>query len=60
MRNLELVRRIAIEEGGAFDAVVSNHWEEGGKGALDLAKAVVRASEQPVNFKFLVSLGLAD
>ena len=28
---LELVRKVAIEEGGAFDAVVSNHWEEGGK-----------------------------
>jgi methylenetetrahydrofolate dehydrogenase (NADP+)/methenyltetrahydrofolate cyclohydrolase/formyltetrahydrofolate synthetase len=53
---LELVRKMSVEEGGAFDAVVSNHWEEGGKGALDLAKAVVRAAEQPVNFKFLYPL----
>jgi formate--tetrahydrofolate ligase len=30
---------------GAFDAVVANHWEEGGKGAVDLARAVVAASD---------------
>ena len=53
---LELVRKMSIEGGGAFDAVVCNHWEEGGKGALDLAKAVVRAAEQPANFKFLYPL----
>ena len=53
---LELVRKMSIEEGGAFEAVVSNHWEEGGLGALDLAKAVVRAAEQPVSFKFLYPL----
>jgi len=53
---LELVRRMAIEEGGAYDAVVSNHWEEGGAGALNLAKAVVKAAEQPADFKFLYPL----
>ena len=53
---LEMVRKMSMEEGGAFDAVVCNHWEEGGNGALDLAKAVVRAAEQPVNFKFLYPL----
>ena len=53
---LELVRRMAIEEGGAYDAVVSNHWEEGGAGALDLAKAVVKAAEQPAKFDFLYPL----
>jgi len=53
---LELVRKMSIEEGGAFEAVVCNHWEEGGLGALDLAKAVVRAAEQPVSFKFLYPL----
>ena len=41
---LELVRKMAIEEGGAYDAVVSNHWEEGGAGALNLAKAVGQCS----------------
>ena len=53
---LELVRKVAIEEGGAFDAVVSNHWEEGGKGAVTLAEAVVKASEQKSDFKFLYPL----
>jgi formyltetrahydrofolate synthetase len=53
---LELIRKIAIEEGGAFDAVISNHWEEGGKGAAALAESVVRAAEQPSDFKFLYPL----
>ncbi len=53
---LELVRRVAVEKGGAYDAVISNHWEEGGAGALDLAKAVVEAAEQPANFDFLYPL----
>ena len=43
---LELVRKISIEKGGAFDAVICNHWEEGGKGALDLANAVPMSSTQ--------------
>jgi formyltetrahydrofolate synthetase len=54
---LELVRKIAVEEGGAFDAVVSNHWEEGGKGAIALAEAVVKASHEESHFKFLYPLG---
>ena len=53
---LELVRKVAVEEGGAFDAVISNHWELGGKGALDLAEAVVKAGEQPSDFEFLYPL----
>ena len=50
---LELVRKVAINEGGAEDAVVSNHWGLGGKGAVRLAEAVVRAAEQPSEFRFL-------
>ena len=53
---LELVRKISIEEGGAADAVVSNHWGLGGQGAKALAEAVVRASEMPANFEFLYPL----
>jgi methylenetetrahydrofolate dehydrogenase (NADP+)/methenyltetrahydrofolate cyclohydrolase/formyltetrahydrofolate synthetase len=53
---LELVRKVAVEEGGAFDAVIANHWEEGGAGAVDLAKAVVKAAEQPSNFSYLYPL----
>lgn len=53
---LELVRKVAVEEGGAFDAVISNHWEEGGRGAVKLAESVVKASEQPSHFEFLYPL----
>ncbi|HUV15284.1 MAG TPA: formate--tetrahydrofolate ligase [Pelolinea sp.] len=53
---LQMVSKVAVEEGGAFDAVISNHWMEGGLGALDLAKAVVNAAEQPSDFKFLYPL----
>ena len=53
---LEMVRKSAINDGGAEDAVVCTHWEKGGEGALALAKAVVAASEKPANFKFLYQL----
>ena len=53
---LEFVRKIALEEGGALDAVVCRHWELGGEGALDLGRAVVKAAEKPSNFKFLYPL----
>ena len=53
---LELVRKAAIEEGGAEDAVICDHWEKGGEGAIDLANAVVAACEKPGNFKFLYPL----
>lgn len=53
---LELVRKAAIEEGGAEDAVICEHWEKGGEGAVDLANAVVKACEKPSNFKFLYPL----
>ena len=43
---IELVRRIALET-GAEDAVMSNHWAEGGAGSIGLAKAVMAASEKP-------------
>ena len=53
---LELICKAAIEEGGAEDAVICDHWEKGGEGAIDLAHAVVKAAEQPANFKFLYPL----
>ncbi len=52
---VEMVRKAAIEA-GAMEAVVSNHWMYGGKGAIALAEAVVKACEQPSNFKFLYPL----
>jgi methylenetetrahydrofolate dehydrogenase (NADP+)/methenyltetrahydrofolate cyclohydrolase/formyltetrahydrofolate synthetase len=55
----ELIRKAAIEEGGAEDAVVCNHWEIGGKGAVKLAEAVVKACEKPSDFKFLYPLDIS-
>jgi formyltetrahydrofolate synthetase len=54
---IELVRKKAIEA-GAHDAVMSNHWAEGGAGAVDLGKAVVDACSKPSNFKFLYPLDI--
>jgi methylenetetrahydrofolate dehydrogenase (NADP+) / methenyltetrahydrofolate cyclohydrolase / formyltetrahydrofolate synthetase len=53
---LELIRRAAIEEGGAEDAIASCHWELGGECAIDLAKAVVKAANKPNSFRFLYPL----
>jgi formyltetrahydrofolate synthetase len=52
-----LVRRLAIHA-GASDAVVANHWAQGGAGAVDLGKALIAACEKPANFRFLYSLDL--
>jgi formyltetrahydrofolate synthetase len=41
---VELIRQ-AAHEAGAEDAVVCRHWMEGGKGAIGLAEAVVKATE---------------
>jgi len=53
---LELVRMAAIQEGGAEDAVISSHFEHGGAGAVDLANAVVKASQKPSQFQYLYPL----
>jgi formyltetrahydrofolate synthetase len=55
---LELIRKSAVEV-GAEDAIVANHWAEGGEGAADLARAVVKASEKPTHFQFLYPLELS-
>jgi methylenetetrahydrofolate dehydrogenase (NADP+) / methenyltetrahydrofolate cyclohydrolase / formyltetrahydrofolate synthetase len=39
---LALVRELCLAS-GAFDAVVANHWAEGGAGAVDLGKSVIAA-----------------
>ncbi|KAL6946589.1 tetrahydrofolate synthase [Hanseniaspora osmophila] len=49
----EVIKEEALKA-GAQDAIVSNHWEEGGKGAVDLAEGVVKACESDTsNFQFL-------
>jgi len=55
---VELIRQAAAEA-GAEDAVVCRHWMEGGKGAIKLAEAVVKACEKPTNFKFLYPLEMS-
>ncbi|MGL1891536.1 MAG: formate--tetrahydrofolate ligase [Spirochaetaceae bacterium] len=55
---LELVRKLA-KEAGAYDAVVTNHWAEGGDGSKELAKVVVEACDHEKDFKFLYSLDLS-
>ncbi|MCP4361554.1 MAG: formate--tetrahydrofolate ligase [Chloroflexi bacterium] len=49
---VELVRKISLAT-GAEDAVMSNHWAEGGAGSVDLGKAIMAACEKPADFKFL-------
>ena len=52
---IDLVRKAAVEA-GAEDAVMSDHWAEGGAGAVDLAKAVMAACRKAGNFRFLYPL----
>jgi len=48
----EAVREAALRA-GAFDAVVTQHWADGGEGAAALAEAVVKATAEPSDFRFL-------
>jgi len=54
-KEVELVKEKA-KEAGAFDAVESNHFTDGGEGAVDLAEATVAASEEESDFEFLYDL----
>ena len=51
---VEAIRRVAAEEGAR--CAVSTHWAEGGAGAIELAKAVIEAAEEPTDFNFLYEL----
>jgi len=55
---VELIREAAIAA-GAEDAVVCTHWMDGGKGAVALAEAVIKAAEKPTNFQFLYPLEMS-
>jgi methylenetetrahydrofolate dehydrogenase (NADP+)/methenyltetrahydrofolate cyclohydrolase/formyltetrahydrofolate synthetase len=52
---IQVIREEAIAA-GAEDAIPANHWAEGGKGAIDLAKGVIAASEKEKDFKLLYDL----
>jgi len=56
---IDAVKKVAMEA-GAFDAVLANHWAEGGAGAAKLAEAVERAckANDEANFKFLYDVEL--
>jgi len=49
---IELVRDLALGA-GAFSVEINNGYEQGGRGAADLARAVVAACEQPSEFRHL-------
>jgi len=55
---IDLVRRLALQA-DAQDAVMTDHWAQGGAGAVALGKAVIAACEQPSNFRFLYALDLS-
>lgn len=50
----ELVRKVAEGAGAKF--AVSDHWLKGGEGAIELAKAVIEAADEPNEFHFLCDL----
>ena len=52
---VDVIREEALSA-GAEAAVPANHWAEGGKGAIDLGKAVITASEKPKDFRFIYGL----
>jgi formyltetrahydrofolate synthetase len=52
---IELVKKMAVEA-GAEQALMADHWAEGGDGAIELAEAVVAACDKPSNFQFLYPL----
>jgi len=58
VNELELVKKIA-KSSGAFNAVICSHWAEGGAGAAELASAVIEATAQPSEFKFLYPLDVS-
>lgn len=51
---IEAVRRVAEQEGAYFAA--STHVVDGGNGAMELARAVVDACDQPTDFRYTYDL----
>jgi methylenetetrahydrofolate dehydrogenase (NADP+)/methenyltetrahydrofolate cyclohydrolase/formyltetrahydrofolate synthetase/formate--tetrahydrofolate ligase len=57
LAEVDLIREAAIEA-GAETAVMTDHWTNGGDGAVEMAEAVVAACEKPSEFKFLYPLDM--
>lgn len=53
---VEAIRKVAEEENAR--CAESNHWAEGGAGAVELARAVAQAAEEPTDFRFLYDVEL--
>lgn len=49
----EIAKVRELCEAAGARVAVSNHWEKGGEGALELADAVIEAANEPNNFKML-------
>jgi formyltetrahydrofolate synthetase len=56
-REVELLKKIA-QSSGAEAAVKSDHWAKGGKGAVELAEAVLSACNKTTRFEFLYPLDM--
>jgi formate--tetrahydrofolate ligase len=54
----QMIQDAALQAGAAA-AVPATHFAEGGEGAKDLAQALVKATEQPTDFRFLYPLELS-
>jgi formyltetrahydrofolate synthetase len=54
---IALLEKMSVEA-GAEAAVMTDHWAQGGAGALALADAVVKACETPKDFRFLYPLDI--
>jgi formyltetrahydrofolate synthetase len=56
-KELELVKKKAVEF-GAFACCLSEVWAKGSQGGLELARAAVRAADQPKDFRYLYPLDM--
>jgi len=56
-KEINFVKRKAIEF-GAQDCQISEVWQKGSKGGIDLAKSVISLACRPKKFKFLYSLDI--
>lgn len=56
-REIEVIKEVS-KGAGAMDAVLSEVWEKGGAGGIDLANAVLKMCEVKSDFKFLYPLDM--
>ena len=58
---IAVIREAALAA-GAYDAIPTTHFTDGGAGSVDLAQAVMKAAERPKQFRYLypLELGIAE